>query len=426
MELVFLVVGLVVGGCAVWLALRTRVGALRTELEHERRSSAEHASVEQRFADAFRAMSSDAIRELQREARVERDESQRAVEQLVQPLRESLTKVDGGVRELEKARSEAYGELRAQLAALAETQDRLRRETGSLVTALRSPSVRGRWGELQLRRVVEAAGMQRYCDFDEQTTVAGESGSLRPDLVVKLPGGKQVVVDAKVPLVAYLEALELTEADQQLARLRDHARQTRDHVVKLSGKAYWKQFEPAPEFVVLFVPGESILAAALEHDPSLIEDAAGLGVMLATPTSLITLLLAVGRGWREETVAESARAVSELGKQLYDRLATLAGHVAKLGRSLDSAVGAYNDAVGSLEHRVLVSARRFSELGVPVSGGIASPEPVDRSSRSPQAPELVTRVPGVSHSGQPAGSNRPVAPERKGDEVEADGVPDAA
>lgn len=388
MEIVLLVAGLAAGALATWLATRPRLARLETELEHERRAAVTEVGRQHQLETALKALSADALRELQRDARDDLEGRQQAIERMIAPLKESLDKVDAEVREIEKARSEAYGALRSQLGTLAETQERLRAETSSLVTALRAPAVRGRWGEIQLRRVVEAAGMLAYCDFVEQAVAAGDSRLLRPDLVVRLPGAKQVIVDAKTPLAAYLEALEATDEETQRARLRDHARQVRDHVGKLSQKAYWAQFESAPDFVVLFIPGDPFFAAALDQDPSLQEDAWRQRIILATPSTLIGLLFVVAYGWRQEKVAESARAVSALGSELHERLRTLAGHFVKLGRSLDTAVGAYNDAAGSLERRVLVTARRFSELGVPAIQEIPEPEPVERTARVLEAPEL--------------------------------------
>jgi DNA recombination protein RmuC len=427
--------GLALGALAAWLALRGRAGALEeradrleTELrnrtdqlssaredlaraiasvEHERDAGAEKlrllAEARSELSDAFKALSADALRtnnasflELARttlerfQAQAKDDLEQRrvAVEHLVGPIKESLSKVDGQIQHLERARSEAYGALMGQVRTLAESQERLRAETGNLVTALRAPAVRGRWGEIQLRRVVEMAGMLAHCDFVEQMTASVDERRLRPDLVVKLPGGKNVVVDAKVPLQAYLEALEAADEETRSARLADHARQIRQHMAKLSMKGYWEQFQPAPEFVVMFIPGEAFYSAALEQDPGLIEEGVGQRVLLATPTTLIGVLKAVAYGWQQETVAESARAVSKLGKELHGRLAVLGDHMARLGQQLDRAVSTYNQTVGSLERRVLPAARRFSDLGADGGRDIASLNPVDKSTQSLQALEL--------------------------------------
>jgi DNA recombination protein RmuC len=316
-------------------------------------------------------------------------ERQASFAELVAPVRDTLARLDGRLLELERARVDAYASLREQVRALADGQGQLRGETANLVKALRAPAVRGRWGELQLRRVVELAGMQERCDFVEQASVTLDGARLRPDLVVKLPGGKQVAVDAKAPLSAYLEALEARTDEVRRARLADHARQIRDHIAALSRKAYWEALRPAPEFVVLFLPGEAFFSAALEQDPGLIEAGAAVNVVLATPTTLIALLRAVAYGWREEAVAENARAVSDLGRELHERLASVGGHVARVGQRLAGAVEAYNQAVGALESRVLVSARRFQDLGAAKLGvELRELEPVLAAPREPQSPEL--------------------------------------
>src|SRR5581483_2665039 len=384
-----LLLGLALGALGAWLLLRERVAAAR--------------GGRAALANEFQALSTEVLRQsrsdfldlartqlegLQAKAGADLDQRRQAVEQLVAPIRDSLEKVDGKIQELERARTEAYGSLLAQVRTLAETQRELRTETGNLVSALRAPSVRGRWGELQLRRVVEAAGMVPYCDFAEQATIGGPDGAGRPDLIVRLAGGKNVVVDAKTPLQAYLEALEAKDEATRAARLADHARQLREHVVKLSAKSYWSRLESTPEFVVLFIPGDTFLGAALEQDPSLQEAAWSRGVVLATPTTLIAVLWAIAHGWREERLAENARQISELGRELYNRLGTLAGHFGKLRRGLETVVRSYNEAAGSLEARVLVSARRLKDLGATVTGEIEAVEQVEQLPRTLTAPEL--------------------------------------
>jgi DNA recombination protein RmuC len=400
----FALIGLVLGAAVTWALTRARaagaqVAVARAEvaLDEERKAAAEKVALlehtREELATTFKALSSDALNaaleRLQAGAH-DRDERQReAVEHLVSPIKDSLTRFDGHIKELERARSQAYGSLLTQVSSLAESQERLRSETSNLVTALRAPAVRGRWGELQLRRVVEMAGMLAHCDFVEQKTAKDDERRLRPDLVVKLPAGRNVVVDAKVPLQAYLAALDAKDEDERRARLADHARQIRQHIQKLSLKSYWEQFQPSPEFVVLFIPGEAFYSAALEQDPALIEDGIGERVLVATPTTLIALLRAVAAGWQQETIAESARTISELGKEVYGRLSTLGDHLGRLGRKLDGAVNDYNQTVGSLERRVLPAARRLADHGAGGPDELEALEPVDRTAQRPQAPELV-------------------------------------
>lgn len=363
--------------------LRERGAEFQARLEEERRQSAEKLRLvnEARTAleTSFKSLSADALKnnnqsflELAREslkgfqeaAKGDLEKRQMAIDQLVAPVKASLEKVDEKIHALEKARENAYGEMRQQFVQMAQVQEQLRVETSNLVKALRQPHVRGRWGEVQLRRVVEMAGMLEHVDFVEQETVeTGEGQRLRPDLVVRLPGNRQIVVDSKAPISAYLDAHEAASEEVRKAKIREHAQLVRSHLQALSRKNYWEQFEPTPEFVVMFIPGEAFCSAALESDPELLDSAFGQNVIIASPASLMALLKAAAYGWRQESIQENARAISQLGQELHSRLGSMAEHLARLGRNLESASESYNSAIGSLESRVLVSARRFKELG---------------------------------------------------------------
>jgi DNA recombination protein RmuC len=312
---------------------------------------------------------------------------QQEIDASLTPLRSALERYEGEIRGLEQARDQAYGSLRTEVERLARLSERLQGETGNLVNALRSPQVRGRWGEVTLHRVVELAGMTEHCDYVEQVTIESEGGRLRPDMVVNLPGGRAIVVDAKVPLAAYLEATGTASDDERRDAMARHARQVRDHMTALAAKAYWEQFTTAPELVVMFIPGESFVGAAAQADPALIEDGMNRKVVVATPTTLVALLRAIAYGWRQEQVATNAEGIRKLGSELYDRLRTLAGHFDSVGGALGRAVNAYNAFVGSMETRVLPSARRFRDLGAATGEEIAPLAAVEQAPRQPDAPE---------------------------------------
>lgn len=378
--------------------LLQQVSRLETQLSSERQSAAEKLrsleNTRQQAENAFRALSSEALAannrsfldlarttldSYQQQARGDLANRQQAIAQLVKPLEESLHKVDGKITQLEQARTSAYARLDEQLKALLTSQTSLEKETGNLVRALRTPAVRGRWGEIQLRKVVEMAGMLNYCDFVEQETA--DSGRLRPDMIVKLPNGRNIVVDSKAPLQAYLESLEAPSDAERKACLRQHARQIRDHLQKLSAKNYWQQFQPTPEFVVLFLPGETFFSAALGQDPGLIEAGVDQKVLLATPTTLIALLRSVAYGWQQEQLTENAMLISQLGRELYDRLSTMSAHFSQMGKGLERAVDSYNKGIASLDSRVLVSARKFKDLGAGSSKELDSGAQIEKAPR---------------------------------------------
>jgi DNA recombination protein RmuC len=348
----------------------------------------------QRNNQAFLDLARTSLGEFQRGASSELEKRQQAVDALVAPIRDSLERMGEKLSSIEKERHGHYASLVAQLRQVSADHSKLQVETSGLVRALRTAPARGRWGELQLRRVVELAGMLEHCDFSEQETLGAEGRRVRPDLVVRLPGGKSVVVDAKAPLEAYLDAHETVDEAAREVKLKDHARRVRAHVAALAAKSYWSELEGAPDFVVLFLPGEPFFAAALQYDAGLVEYAADQRVVVASPTTLIALLRAVHHGWQQERIAEEAQRVARLGRELYERVATLGGHFVRLGKSLDRAVSSYNDAVGSVETRVLVTARRLRELG-PGAGADEIPEleQVHTSARRLQAPAFLGEPP---------------------------------
>ena len=413
MEIVFILIGLVVGATLGWFIAQVRSAAsverarlateqvakleaelttLRaraTELETERGALKE---AQAKLLESFKALSADALRsnnqsflelaretfgKLHQQSADELGKRQQAIDSMVKPLKESLEKVDAKIGEIEKARSAAYGQLSEQLKSLTTTQGQLQAEAAKLSTALRSTTTAGTWGELQLRRVVEMSGMASYCDFTEQQT----SGSLRADLVVRLPGGQQVVVDAKAPNDAYREAANASDDAVRTAKLAEHAAKVRGHIDALGGKDYWAQFQPSPEFVVLFLPGDQFLSGALQADPSLIDRAIAKKVLLATPATLIALLKAAAYGWRQEDVSRNAQIIADLGRALYDRIAGFADNLDKVGRGLETASKAYNSAVGSFEQTLLPGARKFSELGAKGVKELPEPAPVETTPR---------------------------------------------
>ena len=372
--LAVVLVCLAAGAALGWLVARLRAGADIARLEATVHA---HREGEERLEQSLRSLSYEATAQ-----------SQEAVARAIGPLHETLQRYERRVTELERERVDAYAELREQVRSMSTVSGELRTETKQLVAALRAPQVRGRWGEHQLRRVVEAAGLLEHCDFAEQVTAASDDQTVRPDLVVTLHGGRTIVVDAKAPLEGYLSAMEARDERSRDASLGQHARHLRAHVDALAAKQYWTAFPPSPDFVVLFVPADPFLDAALRHDPALMEHAFRRNVVLATPSTLVAMLRTVAYSWRQEELARNAVAVHALARELYGRLATVGDHVGRLGSALGGAVTAYNRAVGSLESRVLVSARKLAEMGVS-DDEIPTPPQVEVAPRQPQAPELM-------------------------------------
>jgi DNA recombination protein RmuC len=425
MPAIWLAIGVLLGAAIVLFALRGRLHALaadadradeldrallqaQADLTRERELAAERlaavSDAQERLSTSFKALSAEALqsnmaqltelaraqlRATQVEARGDLDKRRDQVEQLVAPIRDQLMRVDSQLTRLDQERRSSQGRLEAQLKALGEHGERLRVETTALVTALRKPNTRGQWGQMQLRNVVEAAGMLRHCDFTEQASYAGDEVTLRPDMIVKLPGGKTVVVDSKAPLQGLLDAYEARDEAEREGYLRDHARLLRTHVKQLGGKAYYANLDSTPDMVVMFLPGESLLGPALDADPDLLRDAMAQRVLIATPTTLLALLHSVAYGWQQERVAESAQAISELGRELHARLAKLSTHLSAVGTRLNSTVKAYNDAIGSYESRVLPSARRFADHGAVAEGAeLPALEEVGSRARSVHTGEL--------------------------------------
>src|SRR3954447_23235639 len=399
MAQLWLIIGIAIGALGVWLALRARV-------EQERKSAADRLALvgdaRERLRDSLNALAGEALNsnnkafvdlakaelgQHQLQAREDLEKRKVAMDALVKPISESLTKVDTKIEQLERERAQAQGALFNHLKTVTSQQEQLVRETRNLATALRAPHTRGRWGEMQLRRVCEMAGMIRHCDFVEQERVAADDSRLRPDVIVKLPGDKRVVIDAKVPLAAYLDAIEATDEDARKLHMQSHVRQMRDHIKKLSAKGYWN-YEDAPEFVVMFVD-EAMYRAAIEEAPGIIEEAIEQHVLVTTPTSLLALLRTIGYSWRQEKLAESAHEIAELGRELHSRIGTFAGLFAKLGRAINSSVGAFTSAVGSFEGRVLVTARKLEEHGAASeTKELEAPAQIEAMPRVVEAPQL--------------------------------------
>lgn len=386
--------------------LRNENAKLEISLELERKATdVQYQSMQQmnkQLKDSFNALASEALQsnnsqflrlakenleQFHIKAEGELEKREKAVENMVKPIREALDKTESQVRKMENERLQAHGALTRHLETMAESHRTLQNETRNLVQALRRPEVRGQWGELTLKRLAELAGMVEHCDFTEQDTVKTDAGNRRPDMVIRMPDRREIVVDAKTPLDAYLSAVESSSDDERKNHLTRHARNVRSRIKELSAKAYWEQLKYSPEFVVLFIPGDQFLSAALEIDHSLIEDALAQNVILATPTSLVALLRAIAYGWRQEVLAENADIIREIGQEMFTRLTTFAEHLAKLGRSLDNSVSAYNKAVSSYDSRVLPGARKFTELGISTKKEPPKLEQVEHMARQVESRE---------------------------------------
>ncbi|ULX57721.1 DNA recombination protein RmuC [Ectothiorhodosinus mongolicus] len=338
--------------------------------------------LQRRMRDQFAQMATEVLKDSRQEARSEQEQRQQAIQSLLDPIKQALEKTEQQVSAMEKARSEAFGGLNEQIRQMAQDHQRLQQETNKLVQALSRPTVRGQWGQLSLRRLAELAGLVEHCDFSEEVSINTEDGRLRPDMIVRLPNERMLIVDVKTPMDSFLAAMDATSKEAREDALLRHARKLRERVKELAGKAYWAQFEQAPDFVILFVPGDNLLSSALEKDPDLLEYALSQRVILATPASLVALMRAVAYGWRQEALTRNAEQIRELGQQLHQRLATFTEHLTRLGSHIGSTVTHYNKAVGSLESQVMPSARRFTELGVPETKPLERPASVDHTPRS--------------------------------------------
>lgn len=395
--------------------LREENASLKAIVDIERRTTNEKVamieSARQQLTDTFAALSSQALRNSTEEflklaqqgmqqfhvqAQSDLDQKEKSIAVLMQPVKEALTRTEQQLRELEKERKEAYGSLSKHLESMAQTQLLLQGETRNLVQALRRPEVRGQWGEITLKRLAELAGMVQYCDFVEQESVKGAEGVLRPDMIVRMPDGREIVVDVKTPLDAYLSAIEAPDDSVRTWHLERHARKVRDRVRELAGRNYWAQFKHSPDFVVMFIPGDQFLGAALDVDRDLLEYALGQKVVLATPTSFVALLRAVAYGWRQQSLAENAEKIRDLGEELYQRLSTFTEHLSKLGKNLSSSLEHYNKAVGSFERQVIPGARKFAEMGIAARKPMQELDPIEKGVRP-----MESTTPAVDDDGTP-------------------------